>query len=78
MGCQAQLNWCSFELSFLAAVATSFSVHVQGPPGPSGLQGPIGAPGPAVSTRVILTCDQNGLAGELCLLAKQLQGSNPY
>lgn len=63
------------ELIFLDAVATPFSIHVQGPPGPSGLQGPIGAPGPAVSTRVVArTCDQNqnGHAGELCLLAKQL------
>lgn len=28
-------------------------VCVQGPPGPAGLQGPIGAPGPAVSTTVL-------------------------
>ena len=27
-----------------------FFSYVQGPPGPAGLQGPIGAPGPAVST----------------------------
>lgn len=28
-------------------------VCVQGPPGPAGLQGPIGAPGPAVSISVV-------------------------
>lgn len=34
--------------------SSSFSlVCVQGPPGPAGLQGPIGAPGPAVSTSVL-------------------------
>lgn len=39
------------ELILWDAVATPFSVSVQGPPGPSGLQGPIGAPGPAVSEK---------------------------
>ena len=28
-------------------------LFVQGPPGPAGLQGPIGAPGPAVSTSIL-------------------------
>lgn len=36
-----------------------FLVCIQGPPGPAGLQGPIGAPGPAVSTHALQNMNES-------------------
>lgn len=48
--------------AFMGCCCSNFLlVCVQGPPGPAGLQGPIGAPGPAVSTTVLESMDETYL-----------------
>lgn len=56
---RAKLSYTWMPLYSRMMWSQLFLVCIQGPPGPAGLQGPIGAPGPAVSTHALKSMNES-------------------